>query len=134
MGLFQNIFKPKALENNGEDKVNAFQWFTLEDVSQLDALEKISEDKLVVIFKHSVTCGISHMVWHNFKTQIDFDNQHIDMFYLDLKAHRDVSNEVSKRFKVLHQSPQILVLKNREVIHHASHSAIKVDKIKQFLP
>ena len=134
MGFLDQLFNTKSTTKEDASKSSSFTWRTLEDISQLDAVEKLSEEKLVVIFKHSVTCGISNMVWHQFQNDIDFNNDHIEMLYLDLLAHRDVSNEISRRFQVLHQSPQILVIKNGEVIHHASHSAIRISNIKKFLP
>lgn len=134
MGFFDQLFNTKTTQSEDISKANKFTWRTVEDLSQLDAVVKLSEEKLVVIFKHSVTCGISNMVWHQFQNEIDFNNDHIEMLYLDLLAHRDVSNEVTKRFQVLHQSPQILVIKNAEVLHHASHSAIRLSNIKKYLP
>lgn len=134
MGFFDQLFNTKSTQKEVETNSLNFTWRTLEDISQLDAVEKLSEEKLVVIFKHSVTCGISNMVWHQFQNEIDFTNEHIEMLYLDLLAHRDVSNEITRRFQVLHQSPQILVIKNGEVLHHASHSAIRLSNIRQYLP
>lgn len=134
MGFFDQLFTKKSTITEDESKISPFVWRTLENISQLDAVENLSEEKLVVIFKHSVTCGISNMVWHQFQNDIDFTNEHIEMLYLDLLAHRDVSNEVSRRFQVLHQSPQILVIRNKEVLHQASHAAIKIADIKKFLP
>lgn len=134
MGFFDQLFTKKSTITEDESKISPFVWRTLENISQLDAVENLSEEKLVVIFKHSVTCGISNMVWHQFQNDIDFTNEHIEMLYLDLLAHRDVSNEVSRRFQILHQSPQILVIRNKEVLHQASHAAIKIADIKKFLP
>jgi bacillithiol system protein YtxJ len=134
MGLLSKLFNTKSTTEELDTSQSNFTWRRLEELSQLDAVEQLSKEKLVVIFKHSVTCGISNMVWHQFQNEIDFNNDHIEMLYLDLLAHRDVSNEIAKRFQVMHQSPQILILKNTEVIHHASHSAIRVSNIKQFLP
>jgi bacillithiol system protein YtxJ len=134
MGFFNHLFNTKTTSTENDSKSTNFTWRTLEDLSQLDAVETLSEEKLVVIFKHSVTCGISNMVWHQFQNEIDFNNDHIEMLYLDLLAHRDVSNEITRRFQILHQSPQILVIRNSEVLHHASHSAIRLSDIKQYLP
>lgn len=134
MGFWNSIFNTKPTQNNETRLENAFVWRQLEDISQLDAVEELSNEKLVVIFKHSTRCGISHMVWDQFQNQVDFTNTHIEMLYLDLLAHRDISNEITRRFQVLHQSPQILVIKKGEVIHHASHSAIHVSDIKKLLP
>ncbi|MBZ9778341.1 bacillithiol system redox-active protein YtxJ [Psychroflexus sp. CAK8W] len=133
MGFFDQLFNTKSTKTTDEAKTSNFTWRTLEDITQLDAVEKLSEEKLVVIFKHSVTCGISNMVWHQFQNEIDFNNDDIEMLYLDLLAHRDVSNEITRRFQVLHQSPQILVIRDGEVLHHASHSAIRLSDIKHFL-
>ena len=47
-----------------------------------------------------------------------------DLYYLDLLSYRDVSNEIGYRFQVMHQSPQLLVIKNGIVVAHASHGAI----------
>ena len=134
MGLLSQLFSKKKTESRDESKGANFVWRTLEESSQLDAVETLSKEKIVVIFKHSVTCGISNMVWHQFQNEIDFDNTYIEMLYLDLLAYRDISNEISRRFQVLHQSPQILVIRNGEVLHHASHSAIRISNIKEFLP
>jgi bacillithiol system protein YtxJ len=134
MGFFDKLFNIKTTQQEETTSKSNFTWRQLEDISQLDAVEQLSEEKLVVIFKHSVSCGISNMVWHQFQNNIDFTNEHIEMLYLDLLANRDISNEITRRFRVLHQSPQILVIKNREVIHHASHSAIRISNIKQLLP
>lgn len=134
MGLLSQLFSKKKTESRDESKGVNFIWRTLEESSQLNAVETLSKEKIVVIFKHSVTCGISNMVWHQFQNEIDFNNDHIEMLYLDLLAHRDISNEITKRFKVLHQSPQILVIKDAEVLHHASHSAIRISNIKKYLP
>jgi bacillithiol system protein YtxJ len=43
---------------------------------------------------------------------------------LDLLRHRDISDEIAKITGVLHQSPQVIVLKNKEVVYAATHSGI----------
>lgn len=134
MGFLDQLFNTKSTQVEDQTKADSFVWRTLENLSQLDAVVKLSEEKIVVIFKHSVTCGISNMVWHQFQNQVDFTNTHIEMLYLDLLAHRDISNEITRRFQVLHQSPQILVIRDGEVLHHASHSAIRISNIKKYLP
>ncbi len=128
MGFFDKLFNTKSTQQEKTTSKFNFIWRQLEDISQLDAVEQLSEEKLVVIFKHSVSCGISNMVWHQFQNNIDFTNEHIEMLYLDLIANRDISNEITRRFQVLHQSPQILVIQDEEVMHHASCSAVRISK------
>ena len=47
-----------------------------------------------------------------------------DLYYLDLLNYRDVSNEVGYKFQVMHQSPQLLVLRNGVVVAYSSHCGI----------
>lgn len=117
MGILNSIFGSKQ-DNNSLD------WKVLDDISQLDKLLDTSHEKPVVIFKHSTRCGISRMVLNQFQNNADFEEDAVFLLYLDLLAHRDISNALSEKFGVLHQSPQIIILNEGQVVHHASHSAI----------
>ena len=103
-----------------EEKV--VPWIPLNELSQLDFIEKNSITKTQVIFKHSTRCGISSMVMRQFVSSYDLREKDLDLYYLDLLSNRDVSNEVGYKFQVLHQSPQILVIKNGVVVAHESHT------------
>ena len=50
-------------------------------------------------------------------------------YYLDLIAHRDVSNAISKRLNEEHPSPQVLIVDLNECIMEASHMAISPNEI-----
>jgi len=118
MGFFKKVFgssEPK------ERKV--LPWKDLTDVSQLEEVEQLSKTKTQVIFKHSTRCGISSMVMNQFVSMYDVD-VNLDLYYLDLLSYRDVSNEVGYKFQVIHQSPQLLIIKNGITVAHASHGAI----------
>ncbi len=39
-----------------------------------------------------------------------------DLYYLDLHSNREVSNETGYKFQVMHQSPQLLVIRNGVVV------------------
>lgn len=54
-------------------------------------------------------------------------------YYLDLIAHRDVSNAIAEIFKVYHESPQLLLIKNGECIYDASHGEINFDELREIL-
>lgn len=122
MGLFGKFFANDTNADKKEEK--AIPWIPLTSLSQLEDIEKKSSAKTQVIFKHSTTCGISRMVINMFKGNYNFSETDIDLYYLDLHAYRDVSNEVGYKFQVIHQSPQLLVIKNGTAVAHASHGAI----------
>ena len=129
MGLFDNLFKSADKEENNM-KIN---WVPLKDKTQLEELIKISSDKPVLIFKHSTRCGISRMVLKNFENDYDIPETEMDLYFLDLLNYRALSQDISTKFNVTHQSPQVLLIKNGEVIYHDSHDYINVKKIKELL-
>ena len=129
MSLFDNIFKSAVKEENSI-KIN---WVALTDKAQLEEIIKISIPKPVLIFKHSSRCGISRMVLKNFESAYDIPETEIDMYFLDLLEYKSLSNAISEKFKVVHQSPQVLVIKNGAVIYHDSHDYISFDKIKEMM-
>lgn len=128
MGLFKNIFKTKKPK---EEKI--LPWIPLNDIQQLNYIEDKSKTKTQVIFKHSTRCGISRMVINQFVDQYPFTEKEADLYYLDLLSFKDVSNEVDYKFQVVHQSPQLLVIKNGEVVVHDSHGAINGIDLHKFV-
>jgi bacillithiol system protein YtxJ len=52
------------------------------------------------------------------------------LYYLDLLEHRDISNKIANDTHITHQSPQLIVIKNKEAIYHESHGNIDVSDIK----
>ena len=94
----------------------------------MDQAEKSSYEHSVVLFKHSVTCGISSFA----KSKIDdmAIDENFKFYYLDLLSHRDISNEIASRFGVIHQSPQIVIVRNGKAIFDVSHHAIESSIIK----
>ena len=129
MGLLNKIFGGSAEQK--EEKV--LPWIPLNELPQLDFIETKSSTKTQVIFKHSTRCGISRMVMNQFVETYNFTEKDLDLYYLDLLNYRDVSNEVGYKFQVIHESPQILVIKNGVVVAHASHGAINDVDLNRFL-
>lgn len=121
MGFFDGFFKKENEDITKEaTKIN---WNALTSVEQIGKINQESENQYVVIFKHSTRCGVSSGVFRRFNKMISV-NESVKMYYLDLLTYKDVSNEVSRTFKVVHQSPQLLIIKNRKVIEEASHYGI----------
>jgi len=126
MGFLKNIFSSSEPK---EEKL--LPWQPLNNVSQLDEIEERSKTKTQVIFKHSTRCGISSMVMNQFVSMYDVD-ANLDLYYLDLLNHRDVSNEIGYRFQVMHESPQLLIIKKGSTVAHASHGGINEIDLSKF--
>ncbi len=108
-------------------------WKTLTSLSQLDDILATSSERPQVIFKHSTRCHISRAVKSNFVNEWSGGPDDIDVFYLDLLEHRDVSNAIMNKLNVRHESPQIILIKNGKAVYHDSHNAIEAGALRDAL-
>ncbi len=114
--MFKNIFSRDKKENSCTNR------FALVDEKQLDDIVQLSMEKPVLIFKHSTRCGISGMILNRFEKKIkDLDS---DFYIVDVLKNRDISNLIADRFKIPHQSPQLLYVKSGKIESYGSHSGV----------
>ena len=118
MGLFGELFSKK------EDTFSDVNWIPLTETAQLNDILIHSTSKTQAIFKHSTRCGVSGMVIRQFEQKFDLSEDEIDLYFLDLLRFRELSNTIASKFEVVHQSPQLIVIKNKKVIAHDSHHGI----------
>jgi bacillithiol system protein YtxJ len=102
-------------------------WITLHSESQLEDIRKNSTLRPQVIFKHSTRCSTSALVKNRLERASQ--PQEIDFYYLDLLSYRPVSNKVAESFRIDHESPQVLIIRNGECIYDESHLGISMDEI-----
>ena len=131
MGLFSK-FNKSTKESERKDTV-AVPWHALTTKEQLSEINQLSKTTPVTIFKHSTRCGISRMVLRNFESTYSLTNEQMKLYFLDLLAYRDVSDEVGYTFQVMHQSPQVIVIKNGIAVAHASHHGIRAEELHNFI-
>ena len=103
------------------------KWINLTNEEQLQQIKLNSNTKTQVIFKNSTRCSISSVA----KNRLERSSQpgDIDFYFLDLIQNRPISNKIAEDFKVYHESPQILLIKNGECIYDESHSGIDMQEI-----
>ena len=99
-------------------------FINVESVEGLDRLFATSHERPVVIFKHSVTCGISAGV------RREVEQVSTDVNVVVIQTHRHLSNEIAHRTGVRHESPQAIVLINGQPVYHASHYDIEAAHIE----
>ena len=129
MSLFNSLFGSSEEKKESVSKVN---WIPLQLMGQLDELTAHSNEKPVLIFKHSTRCSISRFALKQFENEFELHDS-IDAYFLDLIAYREISNEIAARFGVQHQSPQLLLIKNGKAIYNASHSDIDAGELKKIV-
>tara|TARA_R110000868_G_scaffold72824_1_gene211727 strand:- start:34 stop:429 length:396 start_codon:yes stop_codon:yes gene_type:complete len=131
MGILSGLFGNKNDDVKNEKK--ALPWINLVSLDQLEEIALKSKTKPQFIFKHSTTCGVSRMVLNTFKSTYKLNKDQADLYYLDLHSNREVSNETGYKFQVIHQSPQLLVIKNGIAIANASHGSINEIELEKFI-
>jgi bacillithiol system protein YtxJ len=114
-------------------KTKAANWNTISQIEDLDKINELSFSKPQIIFKHSTRCSISSMAKKRLEDGIAQIQLIADIYYLDLIAFRNISDEIEKRFGVPHESPQIIILKNGVSVYDASHNMVIVEEIIQHL-
>lgn len=117
MGILKKIFDSKS--NDNTPKIN---WIPLTTLNQLEDIK--NETKAVGVFKHSTRCGTSMMVKRRFESNFNVAVDEIDMYYLDVLSYRAISNELEIRYNLRHESPQLLIIKNNQLIADGSHGGI----------
>ncbi|PHR12276.1 MAG: cytosolic protein [Aequorivita sp.] len=130
MGFFDKF---KSQREIAKEELVEVPWHVLGSVDQLDEIVEQSKNKPVAIFKHSTRCGISRGVLKLFEKNYNLTDEQLKLYYLDLLQNRDISNEIAARFKVQHESPQMIVIKNGAVVHHDSHHSIEASHLERYI-
>lgn len=105
---------------------------TLHQITEQAGFDKVWEDSTngpVLVFKNSITCPISAEAFKQFKSYVNDAKD--DAYYLVVSEVRDVSNQIAETTGVRHQSPQIFLINNKEVVWNESHSKITEESIKE---
>jgi bacillithiol system protein YtxJ len=108
-------------------------WKEFKTEEEFYSIVKKSNERTQVIFKDSISCGISAHAKHKLINGNDKLIGKADFNYLDLLSHRSISNLIALELGVRHQSPQIIVLKNGIPIHTVTHHSINPESIAEYL-
>ena len=122
MGIFDKFFGERPSKLNSTRK--ELTWIPLEEEDQLDIILEQSFEKPQLIYKHSTTCGISSMVLNMFTKGYEFEEDHAQMYFLDIHRNRELSDKIARKLQVRHESPQLIIMNRGEVTAHASHGSI----------
>lgn len=108
-------------------------WITITTEEDFYNIITRSVTKAQIIFKDSTSCGISAHAKERLLDGYSLIDGKADFHYLDLLTFRPVSNLIAQTLMVTHQSPQIIVLKDKKVVYTSSHHAISPAGIAEYL-
>ena len=103
----------------------------LRDRSDFDALIEASKEQTVALLKHSIACPISARGQREFVGLEGADDP--PLYAVVVQYARDLSDHIEKTLGVRHETPQALLIKDGEVVYHASHRAITTEALREAL-
>jgi bacillithiol system protein YtxJ len=95
------------------------------DIKAFEEMAERSKERPVVIFKHSLTCPISAAAYDQ---MAEFAGE---VALVEVQRARELSAEIENRLGVDHQSPQVIVLRNGQVVWNASHYKITAGAVAE---
>jgi thioredoxin 1 len=106
----------------------------LQDLASLDAAIDESRQRPVLLFKHSRHCGTSFEALDELHTHIEGAKPGSAAYkVITVQTHRPVSDAVSQRFGIRHETPQAILLRHGKVVWNASHFRITASQLDHAL-
>jgi bacillithiol system protein YtxJ len=90
-------------------------------MDELDRALAASDERPLLIFKHSFTCGISAEALDELVAHLNERCMDASYAMVTVQTHREVSNAVARRLGVRHETPQALLVREGRVVWSASH-------------
>ncbi|MFC4559574.1 bacillithiol system redox-active protein YtxJ [Virgibacillus kekensis] len=105
----------------------------LQSTEELSQIWDQSDDKPVLLFKHSTTCPISAGAFKEYQEFLSNSDEGLEGYMVKVIENRDVSNQIADQTSVKHESPQVFLIKDKQVLWNTSHSKITSNSISEAL-
>jgi len=90
-------------------------------IEDLDRLLAQTAERPLLLFKHSLTCGTSAEALDELIDHLNEDKLDARYAIVTVQSHRELSNAVSARLGIRHETPQALLIRDGRVVWSASH-------------
>jgi bacillithiol system protein YtxJ len=102
-------------------------FFRIDDRTTLDNLISDSNQKTVLVFKHSNACPISARAYR------EMEKLDGPVNLIEIQAVPEVSREVESMTGVRHESPQVILLRDGKAVWNASHFDVNASSVSKAL-
>jgi|SRR5215831_4264791 len=99
----------------------------LANVPSLDDFVTQLNGSAGILFKHSSTCGVSSRAYG------EMSQLNCAVGLVVVQHARQVSNEIENRWRVTHETPQVLIVQDGKVVWSASHFEVKARDVEAAL-
>jgi bacillithiol system protein YtxJ len=97
--------------------------------STIKELEEHSTKENILVFKHSNTCPISKGAFERLSQSIQEKTLNMPVYLIVVQENRELSKEIAEYFSIKHDSPQVLLLRNKKCIFNTSHNMVTLENI-----
>ena len=101
----------------------------LKTENDLQNVLKESESQTILIYKHSINCHISGAAKERLEEGLSDGRLKMPIYILTVQESRDISEKIAEEFEIKHETPQVIVVKNRVPIYNESHYKVDPDII-----
>jgi len=100
------------------------------DADWKEALDE-SEERPILVFKHSSSCPISA----DAQTEVSAlaESSDVPIYRVVVQKSRDVSNAIEDTLGIRHETPQAILVQDREPVFDTSHFNISVETLQKEL-
>jgi bacillithiol system protein YtxJ len=112
----------------------------LKEIAELENTLADSHTRPVLLFKHSYTCGVSAEALDELRAHLENPGEApskqtppVQYAIVTVQTHREVSNAISARLGVRHETPQAILVRNGRVVWSASHFRVNATEIQRAL-
>lgn len=126
MGFLDSIF-------GNSEAASDSRWTQITANEDVDELILASKERPQVVLKHSTRCGTSFFAKKNLDAIPAEQVEGADLYIIDVVRSRSVSLYFGDKVGVLHESPQLFVIRDGAVVWHGSHHQVNEDNLTQAL-
>src|ERR1041384_5987554 len=103
----------------------------LRSIHDLNEALQESYERPVLLFKHSLTCPISTSALNQLESHLSKADTEARYRLIRIQKAYDVSNEVASRLRVVHESPQAILVRDGREVWNASHYDITASSLEE---
>lgn len=130
MGIFNSLSGMFGSDDSDEP---SFKWKVPEDEEAVENILGKSEERVQLLFKHSSRCATSYFARKSLENFPEERKAAVDFHMVDVIQQRQLSGRIADKFNIRHESPQLFILKDNEVIWHGSHSQVSSDSVLEVI-
>ncbi len=119
----------ERVRNKSSDSENHEIWNSIYKLENFESILQNSDEKLQLIYKHSHRCSVSFLAKQELEEVAEEISDIANLYMINVIKQREISNAIASKLNVHHESPQVIILKDKEVAWKGSHWEIKGQEI-----